>query len=160
MQFDRGPIPDSVVKIGFSASTSASSASSSSAPASESASSYISLLPCSRAPVAPSLSAPPRPPSPSLPLSPLSTSSTWQPTWQPFANRTEMEEARKGATPAVLKGTLKGRSQCVMLMMWRKKWEMSGTNASPPCFDGLEKTNITQYCTICCNITQYYRKLT
>ena len=29
----------------------------------------------------------------------------------------------------------KGRSQCVMSMMWRKKWEISGTNTSPPCFD-------------------------
>ena len=34
---------------------------------------------------------------------------------------------------------VQGRSQCVMSMMWRKKWEMSGTNASPPCFDGLKK---------------------
>ena len=48
---------------------------------------------------------------------------------------------------------VKGRSQCVMLMMWRKKWEMSGTNASPPCFDGLKKGD---YYLILHNMLQYY----
>ena len=50
----------------------------------------------------------------------------------------------------------KRRSQYVMLMMWRKKWEISGTNASPPCFD--ELWNRQSY-SILHNITQYYSKV-
>ena len=40
-----------------------------------------------------------------------------------------------------------------MLMMWRKKCEMSWTKTSPPCFDGLEKD---QYYSIVHNMLQYY----
>ena len=52
----------------------------------------------------------------------------------------------------------KGRSQCVMSMMWRKKWEMSETNTSPPCFWSAGKRpilpNIAQYVTILLYITE------
>ena len=58
-----------------------------------------------------------------------------------------LEDSRRGPFPCLLhfSPTGKGRNQCVVSMIWRKKSEISGTNASPWKAGNISQNSIIYY---------------